>query len=55
MNNFIAYLREASDNLADLMEMPRTDWDSLIQTATDEELEEMILVWKAEHPEGCYN
>lgn len=55
MKNFIAYLKQAHDDLSDLMDMPREDWDSIIHSTSDDELQEMIDVWEKEHKEKCYN
>ena len=41
MKHFAAWLQEAHDNLSDLLNEPREDWDSLFNTVTDETLEEM--------------
>lgn len=49
MKNFIAYLHFAHDNLSDLMGTPRGDWDSIVYTTTDEELENMAEEYSMTH------
>ena len=55
MKNFTTYLKQAHDNLSDVLGMPRADWDDIVHSTTDDELQEMVDVWEKENREKCYN